>query len=253
MSDAAAAAPKKKGGMKKLILMAVGGLFYWFIPASVAVPLLTRRAHGLGFEGLSGTLWSGRADRVLLADGRDLGTATWQLGREAILGRTVLDMHLEGRAGRFDGHMEKRAADRMTLKDVAFRLDAAALAGMGPTDDLVPSGIVEGRVPQAELQGNWPMTLEASIVWKKAAQTFAAGRDDLVSREALSTQRQQLWLDHTRCGAPDLESRLSRLTAWVLMAERMGLDYGLRIPGRELAPDQGPTHRARCLEAMALC
>ncbi len=94
---------------------------------------------------------------------------------------------------------------------------------------------------------------QKSIVWKKAAQSFAAGRDDLVSRDALSTQRQQLWLDHTRCGASDLEARLSRLTAWVLMAERMGLDYGLRLPGREFLPDQGPSHRSRCLEAMALC
>jgi uncharacterized protein (DUF58 family) len=93
---------------------------------------------------------------------------------------------------------------------------------------------------------------QKSIVWKKAAQTFAAGRDDLVSRDALSTQRQQLWLDHARCGAPDLEARLSRLTAWVLMAERLGLDYGLRLPGRELPPDQGASHRSRCLEAMAL-
>jgi uncharacterized protein (DUF58 family) len=93
---------------------------------------------------------------------------------------------------------------------------------------------------------------QKSIVWKKAAQAFAAGRNDLVSRDALSTQRQQLWLDHARCGAADTEARLSRLTAWVLMAERLGLDYGLRLPGRELPPDQGPTHRARCLEAMAL-
>ena len=94
---------------------------------------------------------------------------------------------------------------------------------------------------------------QKSIVWKKAAQSFAAGRNDLVSRDALSTQRQQLWLDHTRCGATDPEVRLSRLTAWVLMADRMGLDYGLRIPGREFEPDQGPSHRSRCLEAMALC
>lgn len=93
---------------------------------------------------------------------------------------------------------------------------------------------------------------QKSIVWKKAAQAFAAGRNDLVSRDALSTQRQQLWLDHSRCGAGDMESRLSRLTAWVLMAERLGLDYGLRIPGRELAPDQGVAHRSRCMEAMAL-
>lgn len=94
---------------------------------------------------------------------------------------------------------------------------------------------------------------QKTVVWKKAAQAFAAGRDDLVSRDALSTQRQQLWLDHAQCGAPDLESRLARLTAWVLLAEQQGLDYGLRLPGRDLSPDQGASHRSRCLEAMALC
>jgi uncharacterized protein (DUF58 family) len=92
-----------------------------------------------------------------------------------------------------------------------------------------------------------------TVVWRKAAQTFAAGRDDLVSRDLLVSQRQQLWLDHARCGAPDLESRLSRLCAWVLLADRLGLDYGLRLPGVDIAPDQGPAHRNRCLEAMALC
>jgi uncharacterized protein (DUF58 family) len=92
---------------------------------------------------------------------------------------------------------------------------------------------------------------QKTVVWKKAAQAFAAGRDDLVSRDALSTQHQQLWLDVAHTGAADLEARLSRLTAWVLMADHLGLDYGLRLPGREFPPDQGPTHRARCLEALA--
>lgn len=93
---------------------------------------------------------------------------------------------------------------------------------------------------------------QKTVVWKKAAQSFAAGRSDLVSRDAQSSQRQQLWLDFAQCGTGDTEARLSRLTAWVLMAERLGLDYGLRLPGRELAPDQGTTHRSRCLEALAL-
>ncbi|MEZ5646521.1 MAG: DUF58 domain-containing protein [Burkholderiaceae bacterium] len=92
-----------------------------------------------------------------------------------------------------------------------------------------------------------------TVVWRKAAQSFAAGRDDLISRELLVSQRQELWLDHLRCGAPDLESRLSRLCAWVLLADRLGLDYGLRLPGQTIAPGQGPAHRIRCLEAMALC
>ncbi len=92
-----------------------------------------------------------------------------------------------------------------------------------------------------------------AVVWKKAAQAFAAGRNDLVSRDALSAQRQQLWLDHAHCGLAEHEARLSRLTAWVIMADQLGLDYGLRLPGRELAPDQGTAHRSRCLEALALC
>ncbi len=92
-----------------------------------------------------------------------------------------------------------------------------------------------------------------SVVWKRAAQAFASGRDDLVSRDTLSSERVQLWLDHLRCGGAGLEGRLQRLTAWVLMADRLGLSYGLRLPGREIAPEQGLAHRNRCLEALALC
>lgn len=92
-----------------------------------------------------------------------------------------------------------------------------------------------------------------SVVWKKAAQALAAGRDELVSRDAQASQYQQLWLDAAVCGANGLEARLSRLTAWVLLADGLGLEYGLRLPGRDIAPDQGAAQRTRCLEALALC
>jgi hypothetical protein len=39
-------------------------------------------------------------------------------------------------------------------------------------------------------------------------------------------------LDRRRRG--DTEQRLSRLAAWVLLAERRGLVFGLRLPGSEL-------------------
>ena len=90
------------------------------------------------------------------------------------------------------------------------------------------------------------------IVWKKAAQALAAGSDALVSRDTVATPRQTLWLTPAQAGLPTLESRLSRLTAWVLEAERLGLRYGLRLPGVEIAPDLGPSHQRRCLEALAL-
>jgi uncharacterized protein (DUF58 family) len=37
------------------------------------------------------------------------------------------------------------------------------------------------------------------------------------------------------------------------MADRLGVDYGLRIAGRVVAPSQGEAHKRRCLEALATC
>ncbi len=85
------------------------------------------------------------------------------------------------------------------------------------------------------------------IVWKKFAR---AG--ELVSRDAMQMQQRQLWLDFSLTGAMEAEARLSRLAAWVLAADAQGLDYGLRLPGTEIPPDQGAPQRLRCLQALAL-
>jgi uncharacterized protein (DUF58 family) len=90
-----------------------------------------------------------------------------------------------------------------------------------------------------------PMKL---VVWKKVAKA-----DELVSRDTEQTQRRELWLDFTRAGPVGADARLARLTAWVLQADKLGLDYGLRLPGQEIRPDSGEAHKRRCLEALALC
>ena len=86
------------------------------------------------------------------------------------------------------------------------------------------------------------------VVWKKAAKS-----DELVSRDTMQAQRQELWLDYQQCGVAEREARLSRLAAWVLQADRLGLDYGLRLPGQQVAPAAGEAHKRRCLEVLALC
>lgn len=91
------------------------------------------------------------------------------------------------------------------------------------------------------------------VVWKKAAQALASGSGSLLSRDAQQPQRHELWLDHRHTGLADPEARIARLTAWVLQADRLGLDYGLRLPGQEIAQAGGPAQRRRCLEALALC
>ena len=87
------------------------------------------------------------------------------------------------------------------------------------------------------------------VVWKKAAKS-----GELVSRDALQSQRTELWLDVNRAALPDPEARIARVTAWVLQADRLGLAWGLRLPGGvEIAQGEGAAHRRRCLEALALC
>ena len=91
------------------------------------------------------------------------------------------------------------------------------------------------------------------IVWKKAAKTWASGSGSLISRQQQHhSSQQQLWLDYAQTGLHHPEERLSRLTAWVLQAERLGLQYGLRLPGQQIAQDSGAAQRQRCLQALAL-
>jgi uncharacterized protein (DUF58 family) len=92
------------------------------------------------------------------------------------------------------------------------------------------------------------------VVWKKAARAQAAGSEDLVSRDTQQAQqREELWLDAAATGLGDAEGRLSRLCAWVLMADRLGVDYGVRAAGRVVRPAQGEAHRRACLETLAVC
>jgi uncharacterized protein (DUF58 family) len=87
------------------------------------------------------------------------------------------------------------------------------------------------------------------IVWKKVART-----GELVSRDASAAVNRELWLDWqaARVNGAGLEERLSRLSAWILEAERNGQPWGLRLPQRDTAPALGDAHRNQALETLAL-
>ncbi len=86
-----------------------------------------------------------------------------------------------------------------------------------------------------------------NIVWKKTAKT-----GELVSRDSISLQQQTLWLTPQNTGLNQPEAQLSRLCAWVLQAEQLGLLYGLRLKNAEIKPANGSTHQQRCLQALAM-
>ena len=94
------------------------------------------------------------------------------------------------------------------------------------------------------------------VVWKKAAkadENTSSESAGLVVRDTQQAQRHELWLDFTQAGSGGLEAKLSRLCAWVLQSDKLALDYGLRLPAREIKPASGEAHKRQCLEALALC
>jgi uncharacterized protein (DUF58 family) len=85
------------------------------------------------------------------------------------------------------------------------------------------------------------------IAWKALAR--GAG---LYSKEFAGSSRGQCVLDWNELPASlDTEAKLSRLTAWVLAAEKARVDYSLVMPGLTAPPAHGAAQRALCLRALA--
>jgi uncharacterized protein (DUF58 family) len=59
------------------------------------------------------------------------------------------------------------------------------------------------------------------------------------------------WLEWSALPGIDTETRLSQLCLWVLESDAAQRPYGLRIPGKEIAPSGGAAHRFACLRALA--
>jgi uncharacterized protein (DUF58 family) len=88
----------------------------------------------------------------------------------------------------------------------------------------------------------------AHLAWK------AMARDDSLHAKAFAGQAPtELWLDWAVLPPGlDTEARLGHLARWVIEADRLGLRYGLRLPGQILRSGDGPAQRMACLRALAL-
>jgi len=85
------------------------------------------------------------------------------------------------------------------------------------------------------------------IAWKSFAQ-----EGDLMVKEYGGHADRRLWLDFEALPGLGVEDRLSTLCGWVLACDAARDDYGLRLPGLEIAPGRGEAHRAELLRALAL-
>lgn len=85
------------------------------------------------------------------------------------------------------------------------------------------------------------------IAWKASAR-----HDALLVRESECQLDDNVFLDYGSLAGMDTESRISRLTAWVMAAESAMISYTLAVPGQVLGPGLGNRHRHDCLRALAL-
>jgi uncharacterized protein (DUF58 family) len=120
----------------------------------------------------------------------------------------------------------------------------------GQDGDAAPGRALQGGSDFAGVRGYRRGDSMKQVLWRKSALALDHGLP-LWVRETEAPLAQDLWLDWRDAAGRDAEARLSRLTAWVLAADRAGRPFGLRLPGMELAPATGPAHRQACLEQLA--
>ncbi len=111
--------------------------------------------------------------------------------------------------------------------------------------------VMTGRRGDEDFAGLGPYT--PGIPLKHMAWKTLAGGGEAAVRNYLDTAGSPQWLDWEMLGEMPREARLSQLCRWVLDHEAARKTYGLRLPGLEMPPDQGPAHREACLRALAIC
>lgn len=109
------------------------------------------------------------------------------------------------------------------------------------------TSLIPGEDEFHALRGWRPTDSPRHIAWKALAR-----EQGLMSKEFMSTASADLWLSWDHFTGLGTEERLSRLTFWVLEADRLGLAWGLSLPGTRLPLGAGDAHRLASLEALAL-
>ncbi len=79
-----------------------------------------------------------------------------------------------------------------------------------------------------------------------------AGEKGLLVKQFGGDRVNRLWLDYDALEEKNTEIRLGMLAGAVQALSTQPVHYGLRLPGRDIAPDRGEAHRQTCLEALAL-
>ncbi|MBU1238001.1 MAG: DUF58 domain-containing protein [Gammaproteobacteria bacterium] len=100
------------------------------------------------------------------------------------------------------------------------------------------------------LRDHHPADPPRHVAWKIAARQ--GDEAPLLTKQFDGAAASRIWLDWEATPGEDVETRLSVLTRWALDAHAAGLEWGLRLPERSLAPASGGEHLHAALSVLAL-
>lgn len=85
------------------------------------------------------------------------------------------------------------------------------------------------------------------VHWKALARG-----QGMLTKEFAGLSDSALWIRLEDAPVPDIESKLSVLTRWVVDANAADQIYGLELGARRIPPNRGEAHMHACLSALAL-
>jgi uncharacterized protein (DUF58 family) len=119
----------------------------------------------------------------------------------------------------------------------------------------LPSAGAQGNASHSETRGDEDFSglraYEPGVPLKHMAWKVLARGGEAAVRSYSSLAAQPEWLEWASLEGMDVEARLSQLCLWILESDAAQRPYGLRIPGKEIAPSGGAAHRFSCLRALA--
>jgi len=122
--------------------------------------------------------------------------------------------------------------------------------------DLPSAAAAVGMAARSEMRGDEDFAglraYEPGVALKHMAWKVLARGGEPAVRSYTGLAAQPEWLEWSALEGVEVEARLSQLCRWVLQSEAAQRPYGLRIPGKEIAPARGAAHRRACLRALAL-
>jgi uncharacterized protein (DUF58 family) len=91
------------------------------------------------------------------------------------------------------------------------------------------------------------------LAWRQIARIDLEAGGTLVTKHFEGGATSELCIDFAKLPyGMDVETKLSRMTRWLLEAEARGLAYAFRLGETAFPPALGPAHQEACLRALAL-